>query len=67
MMPLAFMPGWMSKIGMISPVRWGIMAFEGALWRGFSAYDMLLPCGILVAMGVICFAVGTRTLRLSGS
>jgi ABC-2 type transport system permease protein len=67
MMPLAFMPGWMSKIGMISPVRWGIMAFEGALWRGFSAYDMLLPCGILVAMGVICFAVGTRTLRLSES
>ncbi len=65
MVPLAFMPGWMSKIGMISPVRWGILAFEGALWRGFSTYEMLLPCGVLIAIGVICFAVGTRTLRLS--
>jgi ABC-2 type transport system permease protein len=65
MIPLVFMPRWMAQAGMISPVRWGILAIEGALWRGFSLPEMLLPCGILVATGAICFAIGTRTLRLT--
>lgn len=65
MIPLAFLPRWMSQIGMFSPVRWSILAYEGAIWRGFSFQEMLLPCGILLAMGAACFAVGTRTLRLS--
>jgi len=26
---------------------------------------MLLPCAILLATGVVCFAIGTRTLRLT--
>ena len=65
MVPLVFMPHWMAQIGVLSPVRWGILAFEGALWRGFSFQEMLLPCGILLATGALCFAAGTRTLRLS--
>ncbi|HXN49640.1 MAG TPA: ABC transporter permease [Bryobacteraceae bacterium] len=65
MVPLAFMPHWMATAGTISPVRWGILAFEGALWRGFSFQEMLLPCAILLATGAVCFAIGTRTLRLS--
>jgi ABC-2 type transport system permease protein len=65
MVPLAFMPHWMAQIGVVSPVRWGILAFEGALWRGFSFEEMLLPCGILLAIGAGCFFIGTRTLRLS--
>jgi ABC-2 type transport system permease protein len=65
MIPLVFMPHWMVQAGMASPVRWSIMAFEGAIWRGFSLQEMLLPCGILAALGVVCFIVGTRTLRLS--
>jgi ABC-2 type transport system permease protein len=65
MIPLAFMPHWMVKIGALSPVRWSITAFEGAIWRGFSFQEMLLPCGILAAIGIVCFVVGTRTLRLS--
>lgn len=65
MVPLVYMPRWMAQAGMISPVRWGILAVEGASWRGFSLPEMLLPCGILIATGVICFAIGTRTLRLT--
>ena len=65
MVPLAFMPRWMAQAGAISPVRWGILAFEGALWRGFSFQEMLLPCAILLATGAVCFAIGTRTLRLT--
>ena len=65
MIPLAFMPHWMAQIGVVSPVRWSITAFEGAIWRGFSFQEMLLPCGILAAIGIVCFVIGTRTLRLS--
>jgi ABC-2 type transport system permease protein len=65
MIPLAVMPHWMAEVGAVSPVRWSITAFEGAIWRGFSFQEMLLPCGILAGMGIVCFVVGTRTLRLS--
>lgn len=64
MVPLAFMPAWMARIGTFSPVRWSVLALEGALWRGFSPAEMLLPCGILAAIGLLCFAVGAKTLRV---
>jgi ABC-2 type transport system permease protein len=60
MIPLFFMPSWMRTIGTFSPVKWSVLAMEGAVWRGFSLVDMLKPCGILVAVGLVCFAVGVR-------
>jgi hypothetical protein len=39
------------------------MAIEGGVWRNFSLAEMALPCGILVTVGVACFALGTRGLR----
>jgi ABC-2 type transport system permease protein len=56
--PLAFMPPWLREIGHVSPVKWGILAIEGGLWRGLSASEMALPVGLLVAMGATEFAVG---------
>ncbi len=63
MVPLFVMPGWMVTASNLSPVKWAILAMEGAIWRGFSLREMLLPCGILVFVGVVCFAIGTRTFR----
>jgi ABC-2 type transport system permease protein len=63
MMPQFIMPPWMQTLGNVSPVKWAILGFEGAAWRGFGLADMLLPCAILVAFGAICFAVGVRGLR----
>ncbi len=60
MLPLAFMPAWMAPVSHISPVKWSILAMEGAIWRGFSPADMALPCGILLAVGLIGFALGAR-------
>jgi ABC-2 type transport system permease protein len=60
MIPLFFMPTWMRTIGTFSPVKWSVMAMEGAVWRGFSFVEMLKPCGILVAVGVVCFTIGVR-------
>ncbi len=62
MIPQFILPSWMAAAGVVSPVRWAIRAFEGALWRGFSLAEMALPCAILVAVGAACFALGSRRL-----
>ncbi|MGE3886815.1 MAG: ABC transporter permease [Vicinamibacterales bacterium] len=64
MVPQFLMPGWMSALGNVSPVKWAILAIEGALWRGFTLAEMALPCAILVVVGVACFALGTRRLQV---
>jgi len=64
MVPLFVMPGWMAAASNVSPFKWAILAMEGALWRGFSLQEMLLPCGILIAVGLVCFVAGTRTFRI---
>jgi ABC-2 type transport system permease protein len=53
----------MATAGNISPAKWAVLAFEGAIWRDFSAAEMLVPCGILVVVGLVSFAVGTRAFR----
>jgi len=65
MVPYLFMPAWMRTLSNVSPVKWSILAMEGAVWRGFSASEMLLPCGILVAVGVVLFSVGVRVFAWS--
>jgi ABC-2 type transport system permease protein len=62
MLPLMFMPAWLVQIGNFSPVKWSILALEGAIWRGFSLADMLLPVGLLLAIGVLSFSVGVTIL-----
>jgi ABC-2 type transport system permease protein len=62
MIPLFAMPDWMQTVSNISPVKWGILGLEGAIWRGFSAGEMLLPCAVLVTVGVVSFVVGVRIL-----
>jgi len=63
MMPLAFMPAWMRNISHFSPVKWAILAMEGAIWRDFTITEMLLPCAILIALAVTSFLLGVLMLR----
>lgn len=63
MIPLFVMPAWMQTISHVSPVKWSILVMEGAIWRNFSAAEMALPCGILIAVGLVCFLVGTKAFR----
>lgn len=58
MVPQMFLPEWMDRVGSISPVRWAIRALEGAIWRGFSVNEMLLPVGVLLLQGTIFALVG---------
>ena len=65
MIPLAFMPRFMAVLGNASPVKWSILALEGAIWRDFTLSEMLLPCIILVAVGATSLAIGS--IRLAAS
>jgi ABC-2 type transport system permease protein len=66
MLPLFLMPAWMATMSNFSPVKWAVLAVEGAMWRGFAVADMLLPCGILLAVGAAGFVLGTRNLKRIG-
>ncbi|KAA0221294.1 ABC transporter permease, partial [bacterium] len=50
------------SVSNVSPIKWGILALEGAIWRGFSPAEMATPCLILIGVGVACFALGVRRL-----
>lgn len=63
--PLFLMPAFMQTFSSISPFKWAILAVEGAMWRGFTPMEMLLPCSILLGVGAVCFAVGARRLKFS--
>ncbi len=60
MVPRFLMPHWMQSLSAISPVSWAIKAMEGAVWRGFSTSEMLLPWCVLVGVGLFFFAIGVR-------
>ncbi|GAB2509222.1 ABC transporter permease [Lysobacter humi (ex Lee et al. 2017)] len=57
MIPLFAMPGWMQAASNASPVKWLLLAIEGAVWRGFSLQEMLMPCAVLVGTGVLLLLV----------
>jgi ABC-2 type transport system permease protein len=63
MVPLFVMPAWMATASNVSPVKWAVLALEGALWRGFTPREMVLPCAILVFVGAVAFAAGVRNFR----
>ena len=60
MVPRMFMPVWMQSLSQISPVRWAILAMEGAVWRDFSTSEMLVPWCVLFVVGVVFFGVGVK-------
>ena len=65
MFPLYLMPQWMQLLSNVSPMKWALLALEGAVWRGFTPVEMLLPCAVLVLIGVVAFGFGASRLRWS--
>jgi ABC-2 type transport system permease protein len=65
MIPLIAMPDWLQKAASISPFKWGILAFEGSIWRDFSWGDYLLPSVMLLLFGGVGFVVGAYWLTKS--
>jgi hypothetical protein len=61
--PLFIMPAWLQTFSNVSIVKWAIVALEGAIWRGFDLGDMMLPCGVLVATGLVGFSIAALVVR----
>lgn len=59
MVPLSLMPEWLIPVSHLSPVKWGILALEGATWRNFSLLELMLPSAILLGVGGASFLVGS--------
>lgn len=67
MIPVMFMPAFVRQFSVISPIKWGILAIEGAIWREFTLAEMMLPCSVMIGVGFIGLIVGTAILRRSES
>ncbi len=63
MVPAMFMPELIQNVSLFSPVRWAIQAIEGAVWRDFSWPEMLPTLAVLVAIGGVCFMLGTLMMK----
>ena len=63
MIPLAFMPQIMKSISHASPVKWAILSFEGAIWRGFEPSQFVLPWSVLLAVGTLGLIFGATTFQ----
>jgi ABC-2 type transport system permease protein len=59
MIPLLFMPPFMQTLSNFSPVKWGILSLEGAIWRGFTVAEMLPIVAVLIAVGMAGLLAGT--------
>jgi ABC-2 type transport system permease protein len=67
MVPPAFIPSWLRAFSHFSPVKWGILALEGAIWRDFRFTEMISPCLVLLAIGLTFFLLGVVMLRRQDS
>ncbi len=63
MVPIEFLPEWMQQIGSATPVKWSIIAIEGALWRKFTYVELLWPLLLLFSWGTVCLIVGVRIFQ----
>ncbi len=63
MIPIMFMPEFISKLSVISPVRWAIQSIEGAIWRDFSWIQLTGCCSVLLAIGALGLLVGVFNSR----
>jgi len=62
MVPVAMFPQWLLSVSDFSPVRWGILALEGATWRDFHWSELAKPLLVLTSVGLLAFAAGVGVL-----
>jgi ABC-2 type transport system permease protein len=63
-MPRAWLPALMQKLSLATPHAWALIAYDELLTR--SHPDLRLVgecCGVMAAMGIICFTIGAWQFR----
>jgi ABC-2 type transport system permease protein len=52
MVPRFFMPGWLQRIGWLTPNTWALEAYGGVLWREEPLRELAIPCIMLLATAI---------------
>ncbi|MCD6526362.1 MAG: ABC transporter permease [Desulfuromonas sp.] len=63
MVPVYLMPSLMQKISILSPLGWGLDAFQIVLLRGGSLTDTLPQLSQLLGCSALCFVLAWRGLK----
>jgi ABC-2 type transport system permease protein len=66
MIPIMFMPEFIARMSVISPVRWAILSIEGAIWRDFTWTHLAQNSAVLLGFGLIGLLAGIWNHRRSG-
>lgn len=62
--PLEIVPGFMQRIGHISPVAWAMDGFHTLLFNQGMLVDVLPEIGVLLAIALVLFGIGIRGFRV---
>lgn len=65
--PLFILPAGVQTFSKVSPFTWATISIEGALWRGFTFQDMLVPGAVLIGFGIAGFVGGVSAMRWSSA
>lgn len=63
MFPVSFMPGFIQKIAIISPVYWAMEGFLDVLWAGRGLRDVLPELAVLAGFASLTIAISHRNFR----
>jgi ABC-2 type transport system permease protein len=63
--PLDIVPPFMQTIGNLTPVGWVMNGFSSVIYLNGTLITILPNVALLVAFGLICFALGTRRLQFT--
>jgi len=61
--PTFIFPAWLQQFTWLVPVRWAVDGFDAMTWRGLAFSDVLVPVGLLLGFGVLCFAAAMWRFR----
>lgn len=62
--PLEIVPGFMQRVGHLSPVAWAMDGFHKVLFNQGTLVDVLPEIGILLAIALVLFGIGIRGFRV---
>jgi ABC-2 type transport system permease protein len=62
MVPLFLLPSWLATLSHLSPVKWTVLALEGAYWRQMGWAELAPALATLLGIGLLAALLGIRRI-----